>query len=250
MTEPRRLLDDPTTPDELRRALVVSAATAPPIDKAAGLARLENAILMRAALSIVALLGGGLAVLAIVWLATRPEPSLPVSTPPPAPPVLAPELASPDEPSAPSTQPPAREPVLEPVILAPVPTEARERPRPPRVVVPPTTSEAREPEPGPDHEIALVGAARRSLASDPAAALAALEEADRTAPAGILLEEREGLRVLALAGLGRTEEARRRGTPWLRAHPSGTLSARVRAALDAVPRSSTTTSTPDAEERP
>ena len=63
--------------------------------------------------------------------------------------------------------------------------------------------------PGPD-ELRLLRQARAAVArQDFAAALAPIAEHARRFKGGRLVEEREALRVRALAGLGRTEEARR-----------------------------------------
>lgn len=77
----------------------------------------------------------------------------------------------------------------------------------------------------------LIARARRSLASSPAAALDAAEEHRRRFPGGLFAEEREALAVLSLARLGRQAEAERRGQRFLRSHPAGTFSERVRRAI-------------------
>ena len=60
------------------------------------------------------------------------------------------------------------------------------------------------------HELRLLREARAAVASeDFAAALVCIGEHERRFKAGRLVEEREALRVKALAGLGRTEQARR-----------------------------------------
>jgi hypothetical protein len=227
MTEPRRLLDEPSTPAELREALGIAAAATPAVDTAGGVARLEAAIRARALLKAVALLGGGVIAIVIVWSLVR-APTAPPAAPPP-PPAAEPSVTRLEEPSEPASRSVTIEPtVSSPVVATPAPpVEDRDHvPRVARLAEPRVT-----PAPGPDREIGLVGAARRALDSDPSAALAALDEADRAAPHGVLLEEREGLRVLALGRLGRREEAARRGELWLREHPAGTMAARVRAAI-------------------
>jgi hypothetical protein len=68
---------------------------------------------------------------------------------------------------------------------------------------------ASQTEPGPD-ELRLLGQARAAVARhDFAAALVPIAEHARRFKTGRLMEEREALRVKALSGLGRTEEARR-----------------------------------------
>jgi hypothetical protein len=74
-----------------------------------------------------------------------------------------------------------------------------------------TTSPSRSvrDEPGPE-ELRLLGLARAAVARhDFAAALVPIGEHARRYKNGRLTEEREALRVKTLAGLGRTEEARR-----------------------------------------
>jgi hypothetical protein len=70
-------------------------------------------------------------------------------------------------------------------------------------------------EPAPDttpetSEASLLARARRALARDPGAALAAAEEHARRFPDGILAQEREVVRIESLARLGRSDVARRR----------------------------------------
>lgn len=80
-------------------------------------------------------------------------------------------------------------------------------------------------------ETALLAAARGSLDSDPAAALARLDEHARAYPKGALAEERDVLRVEALCRAGRFEEGRRRGDALLAVHPAGLYASRLRTLL-------------------
>lgn len=112
--------------------------------------------------------------------------------------------------SVPSARPSVQSPVARPVAVGPSSPAAR-----PVVVVPsslaapaihaPRSSQA---EPNPD-ELRLLRQARAAVArQDFAAALIPIAEHVRRFKDGRLVEEREALRVKALSGLGRTEEAR------------------------------------------
>ncbi|HJL18287.1 MAG TPA: hypothetical protein RMH99_21665, partial [Sandaracinaceae bacterium LLY-WYZ-13_1] len=74
----------------------------------------------------------------------------------------------------------------------------------------------------------LIRAARRALPAEPAAALARVREHARRFPSGLLAEERELLRVSALAALDRRVEARRVAAAFARRWPSSAYAARVR----------------------
>src|SRR5206468_1667962 len=81
-------------------------------------------------------------------------------------------------------------------------------PSPQGVTTTPTPSRAIRNEPGPE-ELALLRTARAAVArQDFAAALVPISEHARRFKNGRLAEEREALRVKALSGLGRTDEAR------------------------------------------
>jgi hypothetical protein len=82
-------------------------------------------------------------------------------------------------------------------------------------------------------EVGLLRRARAALnAGDPAAALAHLAEHSRRFPAGVLAEERDAARVLALCHAGRRDEARAQASRFLRERPSSPLAARVRESCD------------------
>lgn len=81
-------------------------------------------------------------------------------------------------------------------------------------------------------EMQATDRARQVLATDPARALSLVKEADREFPQGLFAEDREGIAILALFGLGRDEQARRRAQAFLRAHPRSSHADRIRAALD------------------
>jgi hypothetical protein len=73
-------------------------------------------------------------------------------------------------------------------------------------------------------EIQLLSRARKADARhDYAEVLSVLSEHERTFPAGRLSEEREVLRVKALVGLGRTDQARRSAARFRRQFPKSVL---------------------------
>jgi hypothetical protein len=75
--------------------------------------------------------------------------------------------------------------------------------------------------------------AKRALASDPALALSLAQKGQQEFPHGVLAEEREHILILALIGLGRIDEAKRRAAPYLEHHPESPFARRVQHALDA-----------------
>jgi hypothetical protein len=80
-------------------------------------------------------------------------------------------------------------------------------------------------------ENTLIGRARASLATSPAASLAAVDEHARRFPRGELAPEREYLRVSALRSLGRHDEARTRARSYLATYPKSPHAAAVRSIL-------------------
>jgi hypothetical protein len=77
-------------------------------------------------------------------------------------------------------------------------------------------------------ELGLLQRARASVAaSEFSAALQLLAEHQRRFPAGRLREEREALRIKALAGLGRDDEARRAAERFRERFPRSVLSSRI-----------------------
>lgn len=80
-------------------------------------------------------------------------------------------------------------------------------------------------------EIRLVADAREALRAGSAArALALLDEHARRFPRGVLSEERDAERVVALCAAGRVDEARNRAARFTRDFPRSTLGTKVRAA--------------------
>jgi hypothetical protein len=69
---------------------------------------------------------------------------------------------------------------------------------------------------------------RALRAGKPACALSLLDAHARQYPEGVLAEEREAERALALAALGRIQEARQAAAAFLRKHPGSPLGVRLR----------------------
>ena len=85
-------------------------------------------------------------------------------------------------------------------------------------------------------ELGLLQRARAAVASGRfSAALRAIAEHQRRFPAGHLQEEREALRVKALAGLGKTDEARRAAEKFRSRFPDSVLSPRIEGAIQEAP---------------
>jgi hypothetical protein len=85
-------------------------------------------------------------------------------------------------------------------------------------------------------ELKLLQPARAAVArGDFAAALSAITEHERRFAAGQLTEEREALRVQALMGLHRTDEARRAAITFRTRFPNSVLLSRMKSALQANP---------------
>lgn len=245
---PLRLLDDPSLPDALREDLAEAAGQPlPPVDMAAGLASLKASIgasasagaSAGAAAEAAALahgswwggaligLGAGLVGAAAIWLA----PPLAHSPEPPP--------SSRVEVSAATTTPTASPaPTLR---STPAPTSAAAAaqvssaaPRAPLAVSAPSASASAPPEitDGPSQELALLVRIKQSAASDPALAVALVDEGHRRFPRGSFYQERESIAVLALAQLGRTNEARARAKHFLDAHSESPYAERLRSIAD------------------
>jgi hypothetical protein len=80
-------------------------------------------------------------------------------------------------------------------------------------------------------ELSLVREASAAVAREPARALALTERHRREFPRGSMIEEREAIRIRALAALGRADEAEREAERFLRAHPFSPHAEQVRRAL-------------------
>jgi hypothetical protein len=116
---------------------------------------------------------------------------------------------------------------------------------PARVIEPGTSSDQRSPSsvglnsmaapaaapapPNAREESQLISSARTALrGGDAAGALQLLDRVERRYPRGVLVQEREALRVEALAALGRTAEARAHADAFVRAYPKSPHLARVK----------------------
>jgi outer membrane protein assembly factor BamD (BamD/ComL family) len=86
-------------------------------------------------------------------------------------------------------------------------------------------------------EARLVRDGVRALRDGQAAcALSLLDTHARYDPEGVLTEEREAERAMALAELGRVEDARAVARAFLRAHPTSPLGPRLRQRIPGLPR--------------
>jgi hypothetical protein len=208
--------------ERVQAAIVVPPPLAPLTPSTAGNAGAIGSGL-RAWLVAVAITAAGVG----ATLASRRTAAPEVHSAPPATAVVsAPPPASPAVPSpAPSLAPSAATPEA-----APVPSADTSRtPLPaarPRAASGDTL----------DVERAILDRARRDLlARDTHASLLEVETHARRFPSGVLAEERDALRIEALAAAGRSDEARVRGSAFRAAHPGSLLLPAVNDALDASP---------------
>lgn len=82
-------------------------------------------------------------------------------------------------------------------------------------------------------EAVRVSEARRALRrGQGAVALNQLAELDREMPSGVLMQEREALRIEALAAAGRRGDAERAATQFLERYPESPHTGRVRATIE------------------
>jgi hypothetical protein len=242
--DPRRLIDDPDVSEAIRAHLAAARAeTAVPIDLPAAVARhmatvatggvgtgVTAAMVLK--LAGVVAIGGGIAAMVA---SSAKVPAADVQRDPMA--MVPSEIVLPSA----LEQPPAAKP--ESIAdAAPQPgTNALNRRTPPTGPGPrlqPTWAGKREQataDPGlVQHEAHQTARARAMLEHDPVRTLDLLTELQRDLGEGFFGEEREALQVLALAAIGRTDDARRRGRAFLRRHPNGAFSAKVRQALAAL----------------
>lgn len=82
-----------------------------------------------------------------------------------------------------------------------------------------------------EREMQMLAVTQRVLASDPARALRLSEQGEREFAGSMLSAERRQLGLLALVKLGRLDEARRAGRPFLARYPKAPWSERLRRAL-------------------
>jgi hypothetical protein len=177
--------------------------------------------------------------------ASMPQPSSRSwLTPPPPLPSLAQDHPIADEPEdlqSPAKAPSARKSGPEPKPMAAAPGR---KTAPAPEVAPAEDATAREDSADPSAEAAtaelfreakLVARARGSLDRDAADALRLTERAAAEFPRGQLVEEREALAIRALTRLGRTSEAQKRGSAFLRLYGDGAHAEAVRRALESPP---------------
>lgn len=129
------------------------------------------------------------------------------------------------------TPPPVSTAVNEPT---PAPSESATTPKPPPPQTTQTTQTAQTAEKKGtfDAELALMQKAQAALgAGDAQGALVFLAEHAKNFPSGALSEERQGMRVLALCALGRSD-ARAAAESFLGAHPQSPLATRIRSSCD------------------
>ncbi len=159
-----------------------------------------------AAMAVAALVvtGLGAAVLQVTW-----RPASPVEA------AGHQEAVPPSPPSAPRLR-------ARPSPLAVPAPEAKDDEPPAKPVASPRSSATAA---GPSGELRLLQAAREAiLAGNYRTALASLDAHARRYPGGRLAEEREALRVKALRGLGRSDEAQRAASDFRRQFPRSVLS--------------------------
>lgn len=245
MTEVRRYLDDPGTPNDVRELLGAAGGGPPPLppevrrqlaERVGAMATLgigTSSLLVKlgATAVVLGLVGGGIAVVAT-------NPRTPESGPAQAAPAVGVQDPAPEYP-APAIEAPvvavpvAEEPAVDvapEVVASPRPVA---RPRP--VVAAPSPSAGPSEEPSSDDlmiEAALLERARRDIATQPRRALDTAREHLARFPRGQLAAERELIAVEALIHLGRFPEARRRARPLSR---TGLYAERVRSLLDGAP---------------
>jgi type IV secretory pathway VirB10-like protein len=255
ISEPTRLLEDPTVASTLQSDLASATAASPVVYQVeAGLVRFQasmgasGAVPATSAATVAAssasggaklwLAAGGLAVaggLALVLFGGGEQPQ---------PPALQPAVAVAEVDEAKQAAPPAEEvPKVEEAVApaaSPEPVPAVEPE--PEVELPaakPASKKTRAVEESATsaflREAKKVQQAKKALTSDPAKTLRLLRAVDREFPKGQLMEERAGLRVLALFGTGRADEGKRKAEAYLGRYPKGTLASRVRRALSEAP---------------
>jgi len=194
-----------------------SSPAASPASKAVLASSMSKAI---AAVAVVGAVGAGIA-------ASRMRPRASIATP------ATSSVTAPSAPSSPLTPPTPAEPPASAEAVPPAARSCAPIAAPTRPVAGRAPGDAREGDPL-AAESALVTRARQALASDPAAALAAVDEHARRFPRGELAPEREYVRISALRRLGRTDEVRARATRYLTTYGSSPYAPAVRKILSEV----------------
>jgi hypothetical protein len=82
-----------------------------------------------------------------------------------------------------------------------------------------------------EREMQMLAVAQRVLTTDPARALRLAHQGDHEFPGSMFSAERKQVGLLALVQLGRLDEARRLGKPFLADYPNAPWSERLRRAL-------------------
>ncbi|MBO6941025.1 MAG: hypothetical protein JJ863_38980 [Deltaproteobacteria bacterium] len=246
MSQIRRMIDDPETPEGVREGLEKAAAETEPYDVEAGLGRLQAVLAAGGvaaaggtaaaatsattgkvwlSLALVGALAGGGAIAFVASQDERPvdserpstdsraeEPSEsePSVSEPSVPPATLPEAEdeAPPEREAPLEQPPAAEPAPE-----------RTADPQPRVTSPALALR---------QETLQLARVRAALEHTPAEALRLARQGQREFPDGVFAEEREALIVMALERSGQHARARRAALAFIERYPNGPSTERVR----------------------
>ena len=213
----------PAQPEDVRARLLSRAQAAtlagPPTTEPVRVTRAGANQSLAAGTAAVALAAG---IAAAIYLFGGSAPTAPAAK---APATAKPPAAAPPEPSPAPTSGSASAPVTPSARAQPVET--------PVPSARPTAASRQESSP---EEIQLLSRARQADArGDYGGVLSVLSEHERTFPAGRLSEEREVLRVKALVGLGRTDQARRAAARFRRQFPRSVLLHKVDEMLASVP---------------
>jgi hypothetical protein len=247
--EPRRLFDSDDAPTGLRTLLVrAHEDVAPDAVVAQLLGRVERQAAMPGSsgrwaarrstklLLAVALVGAGGA----VWFgAARDRAAAPVVVSPPEMPRLEQGRAQNPvmEAPVPSDTSGGRAPAAETVLPSRTHAGSNRSPRAVRSrgAGETETAVSTGTEPASGEEYALLRAARRALADDPARALQFTDQHRRRFTQGMLMQEREAIAVEALARLGRTSDVKVRAQAFFATFPSSPYRGRVERAVASLP---------------
>jgi hypothetical protein len=207
----KRLIDDPEVVSELRAELQRYASEQAPLDLGRALGDLRESLQPGAApqlsgwsslsgatrLLIVAALGGG-AALGVTTLRGGTPPS-------------AAPYSAPSERTEIAVAPPA------PAVVAAQPAAGTSPQQAPRRASKPAPTRSTS------QEVAQLARIKAVLDSDPAAARRLIRTAQREFPAGVLVEERDGLDVIAQFALGQHERARAAAERFVARYPNSAL---------------------------
>jgi hypothetical protein len=195
----------PPIPDVVRARVMARAATASrTATRPAAQLRRRTLVALAASVTFVA----GATGVAVALLGRHERPVAPVAKPAPS----RPQTIQPSEPAEPAQPAEPAEPAMEP----PAPAIPSPKPR--------STSRPRTPQEFYAAELDLLYRSHSAYASgDFGRSLTLLSEHGRRFPKGQLTEEREALRVRALAGAGQTEEAKRASEAFARRFPHSLL---------------------------